>query len=178
MMFYTQMKDEVIHMKNKKKSILTRMAAILMAVFTLSIVMSFTAVTAAAAERTPVTAVSVADEAVPTATVQHNNVAMLSAASHFAPQIQMLGNENPNPNGGGGSLSSQTDGDDQFKQVVEFFVKWIKRVGLLVAFVGGVMFGLAIKNNDAEQKQNGLLTLVAGFVVAALCQAVDMFGII
>lgn len=75
------------------------------------------------------------------------------------------------------SLDGQTNGDSQFQSVVNFFVKWIKRVGLLVAFVGGVMFGLAIKNNDADQKQNGLLTLVAGFVVAALCQAVDMFDI-
>jgi hypothetical protein len=39
------------------------------------------------------------------------------------------------------------------------------------------MFGLAIKNNDAEQKQSGLLTMVAGFVVAAVCGAADMFNL-
>ena len=46
-----------------------------------------------------------------------------------------------------------------------------------VALVGAVMFGLAIKNNDAEQKQNGLLTMIAGFVVVAITAAVDMFDL-
>ena len=39
------------------------------------------------------------------------------------------------------------------------------------------MFGLAIKNNDAEQKQSGLMTMVAGFVVWAICAAIDMFDL-
>lgn len=163
-------------MKNKKKSILTRMVAMLMAVFTLSIVMSFTAVTAAAAEQASeivtaeVVTAEIEEAAVPT--VVPANASLL--AVHFAPSVQFLAG---GAGGGGGTLTSQTDGDDQFEQVVTFFVKWIKRVGLLVAFVGGVMFALAIKNNDAEQKQAGLLTLVAGFVVSALCQAVSMFDI-
>lgn len=74
-------------------------------------------------------------------------------------------------------LDSATDGDDAFTDIVTFFAKWIKRIGLLVAFVGAVMFALAIKNNDADQKQTGLLTMVAGFIVSALCTAIDMFGI-
>lgn len=70
---------------------------------------------------------------------------------------------------GGGS-------DAAWQNTISFFVKWITRVGMVVAFVGAVMFGLAIKNNDAEQKQQGLLTMIAGFVVAALCAASSMFG--
>lgn len=63
-----------------------------------------------------------------------------------------------------------------WSDTIDFFTKWIKRAALAVALLGGVMFGFAIKNNDAEQKQSGLLTMVAGFVVAALCQGADMFG--
>jgi hypothetical protein len=82
---------------------------------------------------------------------------------------------------GSGSSSSgssgSTEGDTAFNNIVNFFATWIGRIGLLVAFVGSIMFGLAIKNNDAEQKQNGLLTLASGFVVAALCKSLDLFGL-
>lgn len=138
--------------KTKKQSFLFRMITMMMAALTLAITMALPVSVSASAAEVPVAAVEM--------------------ESHITPLAA-----DP-PAGGGATLDSQTDGDDQFKSVLTFFVKWIKRVGLLVAFVGGVMFALAIKNNDAEQKQAGLLTLVAGFVVAALCGAVDMFGII
>lgn len=148
----------------KKKNFIFRMVTMLLAVFTLAVVMAFP-VSASAAESPA--AVSAAAGAVPvSAALEMEYAPVMHAAADIAPRMMPLAD-----------MSTQTDGDDQFKSVVEFFAKWIKRVGLLVAFVGAVMFGLAIKNNDAEQKQNGLLTLVAGFVVAAICQAIDMFGI-
>ena len=58
-----------------------------------------------------------------------------------------------------------------------FFGTWISRIGGLVAFIGAIMFALAIKNNDAEQKQAGLITMIAGFIVAALCAASSMFDL-
>lgn len=79
--------------------------------------------------------------------------------------------------GGGGSGSGSDSADASYTKVINFFITWIRRVGAVVAFVGAVMFALAIKNNDAEQKQSGLLTLVAGFVVVAICIAVDMFDL-
>ena len=72
--------------------------------------------------------------------------------------------------GGGGSA------DSSFTTVINFFVKWIGRIGGVVAFVGAVMFALAIKNNDAEQKQSALLTMIAGFVAAAVAGASSMFN--
>ena len=39
------------------------------------------------------------------------------------------------------------------------------------------MFALAIKNEDAEAKSRGLMTLAAGFVVFAITGALDLFGI-
>lgn len=75
--------------------------------------------------------------------------------------------------GGGGGLGDQ--GVDQFNEVIKFFATWIGRIGLVVAFVGGIMFGLAIKNEDAEAKTRGLMTLASGFVVFALTLALDFF---
>ena len=73
---------------------------------------------------------------------------------------------------------AETTGDTTFTSIVDFFGKWLGRAGLLVAFVGGIMFAFAVKNNDAEQKQNALLTLIAGFMVAAICsQRATLFGI-
>ena len=67
--------------------------------------------------------------------------------------------------------------DAAYQTVIEFFITWLTRVGMLVGLIGAIMFALAIKNNDAEQKQAGLTTLVAGFVVAAVCGAADMFNL-
>ncbi len=75
-----------------------------------------------------------------------------------------------------GSLST-SEGETQFNQIIQFFATWIGRIGLVVGFVGAVMFGLAIKNEDAEAKTRGLMTLASGFVVFAVTKALDLFGI-
>jgi hypothetical protein len=73
------------------------------------------------------------------------------------------------PTGGGGTA------DEAYQSTINFFITWIKRIGLMVAFVGAIMFGFASRNEDADAKTRGLLTLVSGLIVAALCQGVDMF---
>ena len=156
---------EVITMKNtKKKPFLFRMATMMMAAFTLAIVMAFP-VSASAAEAPATVAVA---EVVPLTTMDAPNMPVMQAAAHFAPSIMPLAATD---------LDNREDGDDQFESVINFFVKWFRRIGAVVALVGAIMFALAIKNNDAEQKQAGLLTLVAGFAAAAICQAVDMFDL-
>ncbi len=74
---------------------------------------------------------------------------------------------------GGGSISSE--GDTTFFALVGFFATWIGRIALLVAFVGGTMFGFSFKSDDAEQKQRGLMTLAAGFIVYALTRSMSLF---
>ena len=69
------------------------------------------------------------------------------------------------------------DGEAAFNQVIGFFATWIGRIGLVVAFVGGVMFALAIRADDAEAKTRGLMTLASGFVVFALTMSLNLFGI-
>lgn len=88
-------------------------------------------------------------------------MAMATAVSAFA-------------EGGEGGV---VDGEAAFNEVVGFFATWIGRIGLVVAFVGGVMFALAIKNDDAEAKTRGLMTLASGFVVFALTLSLNLFGI-
>lgn len=73
------------------------------------------------------------------------------------------------------AVGGANPGDAMFQNVVEFFATWIGRVGLVVGFIGAIMFGLAIKNDDADAKTRGLMTLAAGFVVFAVTKALDMF---
>lgn len=89
-------------------------------------------------------------------------MSMMSAVTAFAA-----------PADGGGTV----DGEAAFNSVIGFFADWIGRIGLVVAFVGGIMFALAIKNDDAEAKTRGLMTLASGFVVFALTLSLNLFGI-
>lgn len=65
---------------------------------------------------------------------------------------------------------------DAMDSVLGTVASWASKGGLAVAFVGAIMLGFAIKNNDAEQKQNALLTMVAGGAVAAICGLISSFG--
>lgn len=89
-------------------------------------------------------------------------MSMMSAVTAFAA-----------PADSGGTV----DGEAAFNSVIGFFATWIGRIGLVVAFVGGIMFALAIKNDDAEAKTRGLMTLASGFVVFALTLSLNLFGI-
>lgn len=89
-------------------------------------------------------------------------MSMMSAVTAFAA-----------PADSGGTV----DGEAAFNEVIGFFADWIGKIGLVVAFVGGIMFALAIKNDDAEAKTRGLMTLASGFVVFALTLSLNLFGI-
>lgn len=90
-------------------------------------------------------------------------MSMVTAISAFADDTA---------SGTGANLNA---GDEAFFQVLGFFCTWIGRVGLVIAFVGGTMFGFAIKSEDAESKQRGLTTLAAGFIVFALTRSMNLF---
>ena len=151
-------------MKTKKK-LFTRMMSLLVTVLSLGLVLSFAAVPASAAE-VPTEEI-VAVENVPDA---H------TSAQLFAWNPSIVAHAEGADEGDGGSTTGAT-AESSYTTVLTFFITWLRRIGAAVALIGGIMFGLAIKDNNAEQKQAGLMTMVAGFVVVAICLASTMFDL-
>lgn len=52
---------------------------------------------------------------------------------------------------------------------------WVTRLGGVVMFVGGIMFGLGWKSDDAEQKSRGISTIIAGAIVVAVAALTGTF---
>lgn len=165
---------------SKKKTMFTRFVTAMISTLMLMVVFSFGAVSVMAMAADEAQEVVTVAE-LPTAdTTESLEVTPLDDITDgitldtYAPEMP----EEPHFEmlGAGGSSGSAT-ADGAYTSVINFFITWLRRIGAAVALVGAIMFGLAIKNNDADQKQNGLLTMVAGFVVFAVCQAADMFDL-
>lgn len=56
----------------------------------------------------------------------------------------------------------------EFKLILQFISKWIRRVGAFGFFVGALSFAFAVKDNNAVTKVTGLKTMAAGGVAMAL----------
>lgn len=171
-------------MKISKKTMFAKLFTAMISALVLAIAFSFSTVSVVAMAVDDTSSVeTVTIEEVPAEENNtYENAVQLGSVENMTFEINMLDNVGNSDfillaGGGGSSGSGSSDADSSYKSVVEFFITWIRRVGALIAFVGAVMFALAIKNNDAEQKQNGLLTMVAGFVVVAVCIAIDMFDL-
>lgn len=52
---------------------------------------------------------------------------------------------------------------------------WVTRLGGVVFFVGGVLFGLGWKDNDASQKSTGINTMIAGGIIMAVAALTSTF---
>lgn len=72
------------------------------------------------------------------------------------------------------AAGSNTDSIDGF---IDFICDWLAKIGGVVALVGGVLFALGWQREDAEGKSRGLMTLMAGFMLIAISQAPDIFGL-
>ena len=158
--------------KKTKKSAFSRFITTTLAAFMLLVITSFCSVTASAAEIETAEPAAISAEL----TAEPDEPTAIAPAVMAAPVHPMLfaaGGGTTPPASGSGSASA----DASYTKVVNFFVTWIRRIGALVAMIGAIMFGLAIKNNEAEQKTQGLLTMVAGFVVVAITAAVSMFDL-
>lgn len=159
-----------------KKSIFTRISAMFAAAFTAAILLAFCTVSASAAD-----VESITKDTVSAVAMVENNVAPLPATVLASMPTKPLGAAKPTMlfagNNGGGAAVGGSSADTAYQTVIEFFVKWIRRAGAIVAFIGAIMFGLAIKEKDAEGKERGLFTMIAGFVVVAITIAVNMFDL-
>lgn len=72
------------------------------------------------------------------------------------------------------AVNSNTESIDTF---INFVCDWLKKIGAVVALVGGVMFALSWQRDDAEGKSRALMTLMAGFMLVAISAAKDIFGL-
>ena len=85
------------------------------------------------------------------------------------------------PAGGGysgGGTGATADPSAAFNDLIKFFATWFGRLGLVVGFIGAIMFALAIRNEDADAKSRGLMTMISGFVVFAVTLSLSLFGIV
>lgn len=155
----------------KKKITIGKLLTLAVMLFTMSMLFSFSTVSAAAAD----TKASVDTDTTVSQIDNSSDVGMITMEVN----TEILPHHTIMPLAGGvdGGAGGGTTAESAYQNVVSFFVTWIRRLGAFVALIGGIMFGLAIKDNNADQKQAGLMTLIAGFVVVAITAAVDMFDL-
>lgn len=65
--------------------------------------------------------------------------------------------------------------DVLWNTIANLIQTWVTRLGGVVMFVGGIMFGLGWKSDDAEQKSRGISTLIAGAIVVAVAALTGTF---
>ncbi|MEG0614134.1 MAG: hypothetical protein RR540_00140 [Oscillospiraceae bacterium] len=73
------------------------------------------------------------------------------------------------------ALAASDGGAAKWETIINFILPWIARLGGVVTLIGGVEFGLAWKNDDAEAKTKGMRTIIAGLIVIAVGAASDVF---
>lgn len=77
---------------------------------------------------------------------------------------------------GGGTGGTTAGGADTMWVLITNLIKtWVTRLGGVVMFIGGVMFGMGWKSDDAEQKSRGVSTIVAGAIVVAVAAITGTF---
>ncbi len=62
-------------------------------------------------------------------------------------------------------------------KIVDWLALWSGKIGLVVAFFGGIQLALSIKNDDSDAKVRGIKTLVSGLMVFSITKALDLFGL-
>lgn len=75
----------------------------------------------------------------------------------------------------GGVSAAGDPGSDKWDAIIGFILPWISRLGGVVILIGGIEFGLAWKNDNAEKKTQGMRTIIAGCIVTAVGLSSDLF---
>ena len=151
------------------KKFISRLSMMFAAVFTMAIIATLPVTSFAAEQEAAPVAIS---EEVSINEASDNDLMTVQAMVDEGTVIQPLG---ATPATGGGSASGSGEADTAYKNVMDVILIWIRRVGAAVALFGGIMLALGIKRDEADQKENGIKTMVAGFVVWAICGAVGLF---
>ena len=64
-----------------------------------------------------------------------------------------------------------------FRDNIDFFSKWISRIGGIVAFIGAVKLAISVKSDDAKEQFTALMTMVAGFMIVSAVNNMTIFNI-
>ncbi|BAL01889.1 hypothetical protein OBV_p-00340 (plasmid) [Oscillibacter valericigenes Sjm18-20] len=72
-------------------------------------------------------------------------------------------------------IASASSAESLWTTVAGLIKTWVTRLGGVVMFVGGIMFGLGWKSDDAEQKSRGIQTLIAGAIVGGVAALTGTF---
>lgn len=67
------------------------------------------------------------------------------------------------------------EADTLWSTLTTVIEKWVKRLGGVIMFVGGIMFGLGWKRDDADGKSTGISTIIAGAIVFAVAELASIF---
>jgi len=65
--------------------------------------------------------------------------------------------------------------DAEFTAIMTFIGGWVGRVGALTLFIGSIMFGFSVKDNNAAVKVTALKTIAAGAIVSAIAVILPQF---
>lgn len=65
--------------------------------------------------------------------------------------------------------------DALWQTIANLIKTWVTRLGGVVMFIGGVMFGLGWKSEDPEQRSRGISTIIAGGIVVAVAAITGQF---
>lgn len=73
--------------------------------------------------------------------------------------------------GGGGTSNADT----LWGEIKGVITTWTNRLGGVIMFIGGIMFALGWRSEDAEQRSKGIQTVIAGALVLAVVGIIDQF---
>lgn len=74
----------------------------------------------------------------------------------------------------GNNFSDDDLGLDRLDKVIDWVATWAGRIGLVIAFFGGLQTVLGFMNDDADSKVRGLKLLAAGFMVWGIAESYDL----
>lgn len=72
-------------------------------------------------------------------------------------------------------FAAGTNVDTLWQTIASLVETWVTRLGGVVMLIGGIMFGLGWKSDDAEQKSRGVSTMIAGAIVIAIAALTGTF---
>lgn len=73
------------------------------------------------------------------------------------------------------AVYSDAAADTEFQSIMDFIGRWTRRVGAFGMFIGAVMLGLSMKDNDAAQKIIAIKSLASGGMVVAVSGILSTF---